>query len=431
MDSAALVAGIIIGSGIFLVPTSVASSLHSKPAILAAWIVGGALSLIGALAYAELGAMMPATGGQYVYLRESVGPLWAFLCGWSFFIAARSGGIATLAVGFATYLAQVVPLPGAARQAAAAAAIAAFTYVNYRGVKLGAFFQRLLTVPKLLGLAALIAVGFAVPAVEQPGAADAFSLSAFGTALIACFWAYQGWVMVTFVAGEIANPERNLPHALASGVLAVVVLYVLTNAAYLRVLTIPDVAAAERPATAFAKRAMGASGSAFMTALVLVTMAGSLNGLLLTSPRLYFAQARDGLFFRKFGKVHPRYETPAFSILAQGVWSAVLAVLGSSFEALFSYSIFSFWVFYGLTVAGLMVLRRKRPHAPRPYRIWGYPVTPLLFVVFTAAFSVNAFLTRPGPVLAALALMLAGVPVYYLRRRVSGNAAGRRKRLPH
>ncbi len=412
-DSTSIVVGTMVGSAIFLVPKSIAQNLPSIPMILAVWIIAGALSFLGALAYAELGAMLPATGGQYVFLRESFGPLWGFLCGWSFFLSARSGGIAVVAVGFSIYLSYFLPMSPLVSKLTASALILILTAVNYRGIRVGATVQNLFTSLKILGVAVLIASAFLSPAhPAQPAPAQAFSFSHFGVAMIAGLWAYNGWFAISLVAGEVRNPQRNLPLSLMIGVTAVIGIYLLANLGYLRALTVPEIAATERVSSTVAQRTMGPIGGALVALTILISTIGTTNGNILTAPRLYFAQARDGLFFENFGFVHPRFETPAISIVGQGIWSALLALSGS-YEKLFSYSTFTFWVFYGMTVAGLLVLRRKYPDLPRPYKMWGYPVTPLVFVAVAAWFVVNTLASKPGPSMIGLAMIVSGVPAYY------------------
>jgi APA family basic amino acid/polyamine antiporter len=242
-------------------------------------------------------------------------------------------------------------------------------------------------------------------------------------ALIACLLCYDGWVQLSFVAGEIRDPQRNVLRALAIGSAAVMLIYLLANTAYLRVLSLPEIGASEHVGATAAERVLGAMGGKLVSAIILTSIMGTLNGCFLTTPRVYFAQAADGLFFRRFAEVHPRFETPSFAIVAQAVWSAVLVVTGS-YETLVDYALFSMWLFYGLMVAGVMVLRRTQPETPRPYRMWGYPVTPLLFLVITAGFLANMLVTRPGPSLASLGLMATGVPVYFLWRKPRGRRAG-------
>jgi APA family basic amino acid/polyamine antiporter len=423
-DSTAIVIGTMVGSAIFLVPNSIAQNLPSAPMILSAWVIAGVLSALGALAYAELGAMMPATGGQYVFLRESFGPMGGFLCGWSFFLAARSGGIAVVAVGFSIYLSYFVPLTPLLSKVVSVGLILFLSWVNYRGIRVGATVQNVFTSLKVLGLALLIGSAFLSPAhapSPAPAAAASFSLSQFGVAMIACLWAYNGWFAISLVAGEVRNPQRNLPLSLMLGVTAVIALYLLANLGYLRVFTIPEIAASERVASAAAQLTMGHLGAVLVSLTILISMFGTTNGNIMTASRLYFAQARDGLFFEKFGFVHPKFETPAVSILGQGIWSSLLAVSGS-YEVLFSYSTFTFWIFYAMTVAGVLILRRKYPDMPRPYKMWGYPVTPLIFVAVATWFVVNTLVSRPGPSVIGLAMIGSGVPAYYAWRWREGRA---------
>ena len=420
LDSLSIVVGNVIGSAIFLGANSVAQSLPSGPLIVAAWVFAGAISLFGALAFAELGAMMPETGGQYVHMRETFGRFWAFLFGWALFLVIRSGGTAALAVGFSIYLGYFLPLEIWGRKLAAVAIVGLLTYVNYRGVVLSAGVQKAFTFLKVLGLGIVIVGVFASP-VRQPveWSSGPLSISNFGVALIACLWAYQGWFALSWVAGEVKGPERNLPLALGAGVGIVIAVYVMANLAYMKVLPVPEIAHTERVAAAAAERAMGSVGAAIVSLTILLSIISSLNSGFLSAPRVYFAQARDGLFFQSFGAVHPRYVTPYIAVLAQGVWSAVLAASGS-YEKLFSYVIFTSWIFYAMTVAGVFVLRRKYPDLPRPYRVWGYPWAPALFVGMALAFLVNTLLTKPGPALMGLAIIATGVPAYWFwARRIS------------
>ena len=376
------------------------------------------LSFFGALAYAELGAMIPSTGGQYVFLRECYGPLWGFLCGWSFILAIYSGADATLAVGFATYLSYFVPLTPLLFKLTAVALIAVLTWINCRGVELGAATQRIVTLLSLSGLVAIIGSALASrqsAPVEWSLPASGLPWSRFGVAMIACLWAYEGWSAVSFVAGEIREPQRNLPRALGLGVTIIVALYVLANVAYLKILPISTIASTERVAATMAERTMGPLGAALVSLTVLLSTAGCANAGTMTGPRIYFAQARDGLFFEHIGSVHPRFQTPAVSILVQGIVTAILALSGS-YEKLFSYVTFVAWVFYGLTVVGVLVLRRKRPDLPRPYKMWGYPVTPVLFAAIALGFVLNTLITTPGPSLKGIAIVASGVPVYYVWR---------------
>ena len=412
----------MIGGGIFLVPNLVARSLPSMSMIMTVWLLAGGVSLTGALACAELGAAFPATGGQYVFLREAYGTAAAFLCGWSLFTVARSAQVAWLAVVFSIYVGYFVPL-GSYSKPLSLAVLALFTWVNYRGVKLGAMVQNSFTLAKSVGIlvivaGALLLGGHTAQNVATPGAhsLSGNALSSFGVALIACLMSYDGWVQLSFVAGEIRNPQRNVLRALTYGTLLVAALYLLANLAYMRVLPISAIAASEHVGADAAASVFGAAGGKVVSLLILISVLGTLNGCFMTSPRVYFAQAADGLFFRRFAEIHPVNGTPGFAILAQGLWSAVL-ILSGTYESLIDYALFGIWVFYGLMIAAVIVLRRTRPDLPRPYRMWGYPVTPLAFLAITLWFLINMLITRPGASFASLSLMLTGVPAYFLCHR--------------
>lgn len=421
IDSVAIVTGTIIGAGIFLVPSLVARNLPSAPMILAVWIFTGIISIFGALAYAELGAMIPATGGQYVYLREAYGTLPAFLCGWTYFFVVLSASLGWIGITFANYLGYFMPLGPAAAKGVALALIAVVTSINYRGITAGAAAQNFFTAMKLLGLAILIGSAFlAAPAhaaaAADPPAGGGFPVRLFGVAMISCVLSYDGWVALSFVAGEVRNPKRNLTLAVALGLGIATVVYVLANAAYLRVLSVPEMAASDRVGALAAERAMGPVGGAVVSLTILLSIAGCANGWAMTAPRIYFAQARDGLFFRRFATIHPRYQTPGFSILVFGAWSALLALTGT-YETLASYAMMAAWFFYGLTAIGVVLLRRREPGRPRPYRMPGYPVTLWLFVAVAAGFVLNTFISTPGPAMVGALLVLAGVPIYYFWKR--------------
>jgi basic amino acid/polyamine antiporter, APA family len=419
LDSLSIVIGITIGGGIFLVPNLVARELRSPVAILGVWIFAGIISFFGALACAELGTAIPSTGGQYVFLREAYGPLIGFLCGWSMFVVARTAQVAWLAVTLALYVSYFVSLSSGESKLLGIAAIVVVTAVNYRGVTAGAIVQNIFTLAKVAGLLAIIGAAFwwgGNAARAANSSSTGFSLNSFGVALIACVLAYDGWVQLSFVAGEIRNPQRNVLLGLALGTAACIAIYLLANIAYLRVLTISEIAASDHVGATLVERVMGARGGILVSLVILISIVGTLNGCFLTSPRVYFAQARDALFFHKFGEIQPRYQTPGFAILAQSAWAIVLLVSGS-YETLLDYAMFSLWLSYGLMVAGVIVLRSKQPRLPRPYRMWGYPVTPILFLAITAWFLINMLLTRPVPSLAGLLLIVTGVPVYLVWTR--------------
>jgi APA family basic amino acid/polyamine antiporter len=412
LDSAAIVTGTIIGAGIFLVPNLVARSLPSAGWIVGAWIFTGVLSFFGALAYAELGAMIPATGGQYVFLREAWGPLFGFLCGWTYFFVVLSASISWLAITFATYLGYFVPLNAVAAKMVAVAVIGLLTLVNYRGVRTGAVVQKVFTALKLGTLLVLIFSAFFVGHAAAPSPAGPITLSGFGVAMISCVLTYDGWLALSCMAGEVKDPKRNLPLGLALGVAAAIAVYVLAILAYTRVLSVAEIATTERVGAAVAERVLGSAGGKFIAFTILMSIVGGLNGWSMAAPRIYFAQARDGLFFRPFAAIHPKFETPYISILMFGAWSALLAVTGT-YETLASYAMYAAWVFYALTSIGVIVLRRKQPDRPRPYRMTGYPVTLIVFALVAIGFVINTFVATPGPAIIGSLFIASGVPAYY------------------
>jgi APA family basic amino acid/polyamine antiporter len=425
LDAASVLAGTVIGGGIFLVPGVVARNLPSAAGILLVWTAAGILSFFAALAYAELGAMLPATGGQYVFLREAYGPLWGFLCGWSLFAVILTSQIAWLGIGFSMYLSQFVPLRPFVAKVIGILVIAAISAVNYFGAKAGALVQKLFLFLKLTGLAIIIGSAFASPAVSAHGPGPgAITGGGIGLAMLACLLAYDSWAMVSYMAGEIERPQRNVPLALGLGTAAVIAVYLLANAAFLRILPVSQMAVVERPGAEVAARTIGPAGATLVTITILLSITGALNGATMASPRIYFAQARDGLFFARFGEVHARFQTPAFAILVQAVWAAVLVVTGS-FEILISFAIFAAWVFYAITVGAVLVLRQKRPDAARPYRMWGYPFTTIAFLAVAVWFLTMTFIQAPQTCFWSMLLIGSGIPIYYLwRRRQTSSSSG-------
>ena len=417
IDATLIVVGVVIGSGIFLLPSLIARNVPNERAIMAIWIATGIVSLLGAFAYAELGAMMPATGGQYVFLREAYGPACAFLSAWVFVFAAVPGAIAFLARGFSIYLGQFFTLTPLNANLASAALILVLSSINYIGVREGAWTQRIFGTLKIAGLVLLIVAAlFAHPNAGGAAQPVEFSYHGIGIAVSACLMAYNGWSFVSFVAGEVKHPERNIPRSLVIGMLIVMFLYLGANLAYMHVLTVPEIAATGRVGATVMERITGAAGARLLSALVLCSIVGAINGNIMTGARIPFAQARDGLFFARFGHIHPSFKTPSFAIAVQCAWSLVLLFSGS-FEALSSYTILSAWLFYVLTVNAVAVLRRKRPDAHRPYRMWGYPATLWLFLAASAWFIADAVFGRPGPSFAALLITAAGIPFYLIWTR--------------
>ncbi|MGH9368105.1 MAG: APC family permease [Thermoanaerobaculia bacterium] len=417
-DTAALVVGTIIGSGIFLVPAEIARAVHSAPGMLAVWGAGGLLTLLGALSLAELGAAMPNAGGIYSYITRAFGRLPGFLCGWMMLTVSTSGSIATLGAAVPIYLGGLLPLTPAGGKLASLAAILLFTAINVAGVRSGALVQNVLTVLKVGGLAVMIAVIFLAPSPAVPSAAPApggpVGLAAVGVALVAVLWAYEGWHDVAFAAGEIREPQRNLPRGLVAGTAAVVGLYLAANLAYLHVLSPEEIASSERVALTAIRKVAGEWGGKFLTAAIVCSILGAMNALVLAGPRAYYQMAKDGLFFEGMGRVHATFRTPVPALLLQAAWACVLVLFIGGFSQLFTYVVFGGWIFFALAVASVVVLRRKDPGMERPFRVPGYPLVPLLFVLAAAALVANTLLASPRESSIGLAFISLGIPLYFL-----------------
>jgi len=430
-EASAIVIGIMIGTAIFIVPAQITRSMGTRDAALSVWVVTGLLSLFGALSFAELAAMMPQAGGQYVYLREAYGPLMGYLCGWSFFIATQTGGISVLAVGFAEYANEFLPLTPWEQKAAAAASIAVLTAINYLGVREGGRVQSILTGLKVGGITVIILLGYVLVR-GLPGGPAALAaptghrfVASFGVAMVGAFWAYEGWNACTFAAGEVKRPERNLPLALILGTGVVIALYLALNLVYYHVLPMDQVAGSSRVGADAAVRIFGRTGSYLVSLLIIISTLGSLNGSILAAPRVYYAMARDGLFFRWCARVHPRFHTPHLALLVQGAWAIALVAAGT-YEQLFTYVIFAAFVFYALTALAVVVLRRTRPYAPRPYRVFGYPYVPIIFVLGSACFLVNTLIEKPVEAGCGAIMLGVGALVYcfWKRRAAPGSNPG-------
>lgn len=428
VGATALVVGTIIGSGIFLVPHNVAQQVGSVRSLLLVWVVGGVLTLAGALSLAELGAATPEAGGLYVYLRQAYGRLPAFLLGWGNLVVIESGAVATLAVGFGIYAARIAPLSAAGQKITACAVIGVLTLVNVAGAREGSFVQTLFTVAKLAGIAAIIGCAVvyhgahhvhSLPALPTPHT----SFGSFGVALVGVLWAYSGWYELSYSAGEVKNPGSTLPRSYLLGVLIVMAAYLAANVAYLHAMPLRALARHQDVAARAMQIFAGPAGAAFISVLILCSIFGALNGTLLSGTRTYFVMARDGLFFPAVGRVHERFQTPVLAIIIEGVWAAVLALSGS-YEQLYTYVIFTAWIFFAACVFGVVVLRRRAPHQHRPYRVWGYPIVPIAFTVAALALVGNTLVSEPRESILGLLLILAGIPIYFISaRRVSGKAA--------
>jgi APA family basic amino acid/polyamine antiporter len=422
-----MVVGGIIGSGIFFTPAEVARALPTGGWILAVWAIGGVVALAGALAYAELGAMMPDAGGGYVYIREAFGPLAAFLCGWMTLLLIATGALAAVAMGFSGYVERYVDLSVVGgRLGMAALTIVVLGATNYLGVKPGAAVQNILTVAKIVALGALIVAGFALwtsvgaplPVADAPPPRDSM-FAGFAAAFVAVLFTIGGWQQLNMVAGEIKRPEWTIPRALTSGILIVIAIYLGANAVYVHVLGRDGLAASGAVAADTAVRLVGPTGGTFITIGAMLSILGFVNVVLLGNSRIPFAMARDGAFLAAAGKIHPRFGTPHVAIGIMVVWSLVL-LFGTRGDlgALLSGVVFADWIFFGLGGASVFVLRKKKPDAVRPYRSLGYPVLSALFVIAAVVGIISAFVAAPRTSLFGTILLIAGVVTHAFMRRV-------------
>jgi len=453
-DSAMMMMGIVIGSGIFLTTGIMAQAIPSAFLILLAWLVGGLLILAGALTYAELGVSLPQAGGQYVYLREAYGHLYGFLFGWKMFLVNMTGSIAALGVGFAEYFGKFFPSLSTKEaifstqirlfknsysyslsrgQIVAVLVIVLLSAVNYLGVGFGKTVQNVLTVIKIGTILALIIFGFIFIkgtyvdfSINPGGWSFASLITGFGLALVGVFWAFDGWNNINYVAGEIKNPKRNLKHALILGTIGITLLYVFTNVIYVLALPIERMSGVVTVAEEASAFLFGTTASGLISAMILISILGAMNGAIFVGPRVYYAMARDGLFFKKVGTVHPRFKTPGFAVLLQAIWASILALTGT-FEQLFTFAMFAGILFWALAAAAIFTLRKKYPDLPRPYKAWGYPVVPWVFIIALSGILLNTLIRRPVESLAGVGLMVIGIPVYYIwkNRGESVSRAGR------
>jgi len=470
-----LVIGSMIGSGIFIVSAEIGREVGSPALLIGAWLVTGIMTIVAALSYGELAAMMPRAGGQYVYLRESLGPLWGFLYGWTLFLVIQTGTIAAVGVAFGKFLGvffpsissshwilhlwKVPPIPvgpmvlgnmevGINTQNLMAILLTIFlSFINVLGVRTGAVIQNIFTTAKVLALAALAVFGFAFCRNPEAmlanfhghfwehaglgalhdigGGVMVGTLTVLAVAQVGSLFSADAWNNVTFTAGEVKNPSRNLPLSLALGTGVVIALYVACNFIYLAALPFHGTAGAstimargithaaeDRVATAVMTLRFGSLGGYLMAAAIMISGFGCVNGLILSGSRVYYAMAKDGLFFRKVAKLHPRYKTPAISLMVQMVWTCVLCISGS-YGQLLDYIIFAVLVFYVLTIVGLFVLRRTRPEAVRPYRAVGYPILPAIYIVMALFIDIVLLRYKPQYTWPGLIVVLLGIPVYY------------------
>jgi APA family basic amino acid/polyamine antiporter len=430
-DTTLLVLGLVVGGGIFLTPASIARALPSGPWILAVWIVGGLLSIAGGFVYAEMGAMIPKSGGMYVYIREAFGPLPAFLYAWVAYWVILAGADAAVAAGFAEYLSVFFPALGNARvafaigahpvaagQLVAVAAVVVLSATHYVGIKEGSRIQGVFTSMILLALLWITVGGTLAPVPASATAASPavpITAAAFGAAMVAVFWCFYGWNEIVAAAGEVARPERNLPIALLVGTGLVTLLYVGVNVTFLKAIPPAEMAGVAQPATLAAVRLLG-PGSAYVISLAVTAAAlGCLSAGIVPGPRIVYALSKDGLFPKAFSRVHPLFLTPSFAIVVQAVWMSLLCLSGR-YDQLYTYATFAVILAYAATGIALFLLRRRCPGLARPYRCWGYPWIPLLFVVSSILLAANTVREQPKETLAGIGILLLGLPVYFSMR---------------
>ena len=423
-DLILLIIGTVIGSGIFIVPAAVLRQTSGSVTLaMLVWLAGGILSLLGALTYGELSAVNPKAGGLYIFIRDGFGSLPAFLYGWTLFFVISSGSVATLAVAFSSYLSEIVPLSPVIAKLAAIAMIVVVTFVNVVGTRESANLQDWTTAIKVAAILVMSAVlfslghGFTGVSAALPANASAKSLaSGIGFAMIGVLWAYEGWQYVTFSAGEAINAQRNFPRALLIGSAALIGIYLLANLAYLAALGPVKAAQTDSIAAASVTAVVGPAASKLIALAILISIFSATNGITLTAPLVYYAMARDGVFFHQLAKVHPRFRTPAFAVVAGSAWAIVLAATGT-FEQLLTYVVFTGWLFYALGAASIFIYRRKGSDRDLPYRVPGYPWTPLLFIAAAAALVLNTIATQMGRAAIGLGIVLIGTPAYFIWRR--------------
>lgn len=435
LDSVLLLVSGIIGSSIFLTAKDIATPLPQPVLFILVWVLGALISLCACFAFAELGSMFPDSGGQYIYLREAYGDLIAFLYGWMLFAVANGGSIAALSVASAAYAGQVVPLVSQEHvvfsilgivvtraHLFALVLIAVLTYVNVVGLRWGALLQNVSTWTKFLAMAAFVLLGFAIGkghwsnfhsngVSPSMGLSPGQLISALGVGLIAVFWAYDGWVYITWVAGEVKEPRKNVPRAMVLGVLAVGAIYIAMNLTYMYALPMKEIAAHETIAHAAAVALFSPQAAVWLSLMIAISCFSAAATCTLSGARVYLAMAQDGVFFKRMAEIHPKWRTPAFSLIGQGIWAAALTLSGR-YDQLYTYVIYGMVLSYTLTVIGMFLLRWKRPDIPRPYRCTGYPWLPAIYVIIGAAWTLNTIITRPSEAFWGTAIVLIGVPGY-------------------
>ncbi len=447
-DSTMMLVGIVIGSGIYLTTGIMAEALPSAGLIMLAWLAGGVLTLFGALTYAELGAAMPEAGGHYVYLREAFGPLSGFLFGWILFTVSMTGSIAALGTAFAEYFGYFFPALStqnmlltmdlsifgnalqyniSSGQLIAIAVIIIFSIFNYVGVGPGKIIQNIITVIKIGTMIAIIFMGFTIGktipldlSLNPAGMSFTGMLTGFGIALVAISWAFDGWNNLNYAAGEIKDPGRNIPLSLIVGTLVISGLYLLINLVYFLAIPVNEMAGVVRIAEKTTSALHGSTTAGLISAAILVSVLGALNGAIFVGPRVYYAMAKDRLFFSKVAEIHPKYKTPGFSVFIQAIWSCLLVITGT-FDQLITFVMVITILFWTAAAAGVFTLRKKRPDMPRPYKTWGYPWVPAIFIVASTGILINALIKRPVESFTGLIITVIGIPVYYYWKKKTEN----------
>lgn len=424
--------GSMIGSGIFLTPAIIAKSIPYPFLIIAVWLIGGLLALSGALTFAELGALMPGAGGVYVYLSEGYGKLAGFLYGWAYFLVVNTGGIAALSVAFATYLGYFIRFSPLEIKVIAVSGIFILTIINVLGVKIGGIFSDLFTLLKLLGIFGVILIGF----ILGSSSITNFSISIFNNglpadlsggiavAMVGVLWSYGGWQHATYTAGEAKNPKRDVPAAMIIAAFAVTAIYVSINIAYLFLLPVPSIASSSSVAANAVETVLGPVGGGLIAIAIFISTFGTAGIYTLTAPRIYFAMANDGIFFKQVSFIHPKFNTPYYAIIFQSTWAVILVLFWGTFENLISYVVFTDWIFFALAAATVFIFRKRNPSAERNYKTPGYPFTPLFFIGTAVWFVINTLINKPGQAIAGIILLGLGVPVYFYWQR-ENNRAGR------
>ena len=432
-DALMVVIGNVIGSGIFIAPAVVAATIlpGTGGMVLLVWVVGGVLALTGALSYSELGALMPRAGGHYVFLREGLGSFTAFLYGWTILLVIASGSIAFVSITFVTYLGYFIPMSSFVIKIVAVATIFLLTGVNYRGVKQGSFVLNIFTVLKVVALVVLVGAGLLfsdirsenfVPVLPNNSVFDLTIASAFLLALVSALFTYGGWQNIGFIAGELKNPRRNLPLALLVGTIVVIVIYVCTNTVYINVLSVEGMAQSKLVASDTMEGLWGRIGGALISLLIIVSSFGITNAIILVSPRVTYAMAKDGVFFESLSRVHSKYKTPSTALIFQAVWSSIIVFASETFQQIMNYVVFMDWLFLALAVYCIFILRKKYPDAPRPYKVWGYPVIPILFIVLSLIVVLNTLVRAPLESIIGTVIVLSGTPAYlFWKKRIEKN----------